>query len=378
MQKTILLSIIVILLSCSEKETKKVDTDKSVKPTKKESAFEDQKLIIEEIDLPTDSLFLNSHYRGVQIKDGIGYISGSNSQTPEVNLKTGSVYRFLHNGAIPNMEFRDIHRTNNSSLNMSIVKPSGLFTRCSDASRQSSISPPDTIGFFTRYAHTDTLCFLDGMDFWNDSVGIVFGDPLDGYPFALKTNDGGTSWNRIAEEKLPKSLEVEAGFAASGTSIVCVGEGVGYIGLGGEQARIFKTTDYGDTWKATNTNMLQGEAGMGIYSMSFKDELNGVAVGGNWENTTCGDSKIYTNDGGLTWQSGLGVQEYRSCVTYWKDGIYISTGTSGTDISYDDGAHWQMLDTLGFNSIAFMDNGQGIGVGNRGLIRKLNLQNIKR
>ena len=53
----------------------------------------------------------------------------------------------------------------------------------------------------------DSLVFMDGMDFWNDSVGLVYGDPLSGYHFILKTTDSGESWSRIPQENIPENLE---------------------------------------------------------------------------------------------------------------------------------------------------------------------------
>ncbi len=112
----------------------------------------------------------------------------------------------------------------------------------------------------------------------------------------------------------------------------------------------------------------------GIYSIAFKDELNGVAVGGNWENPDCDSSKVYTNNGGQTWHLSEGIQDFRSCVTYVKEDTYISTGTSGTDISYDGGKSWKLLDSIGFNAIKINPDLNGVAVGSYGTITEVELK----
>jgi len=69
-----------------------------------------------------------------------------------------------------------------------------------------------------------------------------------------------------------------------------------------------------------------------------------------------------------------GVQDYRCCITYLFDEVYLSTGTSGTDITYDGGKNWEELDSIGFNSIKFSNDSSGMAVGSYGKIAKIKLQ----
>jgi hypothetical protein len=48
--------------------------------------------------------------------------------------------------------------------------------------------------------------FLDGVAFWDARNGLVFGDPVDGKWYLLRTRDGGRNWQRIAPENLPPVL----------------------------------------------------------------------------------------------------------------------------------------------------------------------------
>ena len=259
------------------------------------------------------------------------------------------------------LHFRDAHAFENHHLLMSIQNPAQII-KVTNEKKEVVLNINDTLAFF------------DGMDFWENGSGVLFGDPLLDQHLIYTSNDEGNSWEQVELDSLIIPLENEGGFAASGTSIVCVGNGVGYIGFGAEEVRVLKTSDYGKSWMFQKTPMPKNQIGTGIYAMAFKDELNGVAVGGNWEFPDGDSSKVFTKDGGVTWRLSKGIQGYRSCVTHIKNDIYIATGTKGTDITYDGGVSWSFLDSLGFNAIQFADEINGVGVGNNGLIKLMKLQ----
>ena len=64
---------------------------------------------------------------------------------------------------------------------------------------------------------------------------------------------------KFLPENIPQPLEGEAGFAASGTCLAVQGKSNVWFGTGGGSiARIFRSTDGGDTWKVSETPMLSG------------------------------------------------------------------------------------------------------------------------
>lgn len=317
-------------------------------------------LAVEQLNLDVDKF----HFRGLYILDSNTlWISGTNGVVIH-SFDGGMTWKIDSISEARELDFRDVHALNDSTALVLSAGSPGKILKTSNKGNT----------WKEAYANYDSLIFYDGMDFWNEQEGIVFGDPIHRKMQMLYTNDGGTTWTKIDSTNLPKTLPIEAAFAASGTGIITLGNTKIYIGTGGEQARFITSNDKGKTWNYFSTPMLQGTASKGIYSMAFKDDKNGVAVGGNWENIECDSSKMYTNDGGRTWHLSNGIQHYRSCVAHVKDDVYISTGTSGTDISYDGGKSWQFLDSVSLNAIQFFPNSlSGIGVGSKGKIVRLKL-----
>ena len=346
----------VLFISCAENEGSVSEGDYNPAKSGFEVSSDSFSLFVKSLNT-NDTL---AHYRGLHQLGNAFFISGTEGKILIKTFQLEQIELFQAKYT----DLRDIHVLSDSSiLVMGIASPGHIWKINKGEKAWRKV-----------YSNMDSLVFMDGMDFWNDSVGLVYGDPLSGFHFILKTIDGGENWSRIPQENIPENLEIEAGFAASGTGIVCKENGTAYIGLGGNKARVLISKDFGDNWSIVETPLLHGSGSKGIYSIAFKDELNGVAVGGNWENPECDSSKIYTNNGGQTWYLSEGIQDFRSCVTYIQDDTYISTGTSGTDISYNGGKSWKLLDSIGFNAIKINPDRHGVAVGSFGRIAEVELQ----
>lgn len=341
MRPLILSCFFILLFACQQKESTK-----------------QYRMQYQHIDVATES-----NFRGLSIaKDRSIWISGTQ----------GTILRSVDEGQhwdrfqIPNtdsIDFRDIEAFDaQHAITLSAGSPALIY--------ETKNGGKDWV---LRYADHDPKIFLDGMDFSNATQGMVFGDPIHGKLSLLKTENGGESWEKIPRAQIPNALEVEAGFAASGTSIVCIENEV-WIGLGGEQSRVFYSADFGEHWTAKNSAMLSGTAMQGIYSMSFKNNKIGIAVGGEW-NSNPEISHIYTSDGGKNWQVAKGVQAYRSGSTYLFEDVFIATGKGGTDLSTDNGATWKALSSAGWYSIASSADGKLIvGTGKQGKVSLIRLE----
>jgi photosystem II stability/assembly factor-like uncharacterized protein len=202
--------------------------------------------------------------------------------------------------------------------------------------------------------------FLDAFAFWDARNGIAVGDPIDGHFMILRTTDGGAQWVQVPAQNIIPALPGDGIFAASGTTIMVNGNANGWFATGGSSAaRVFRSTDKGQTWAASNTPIISTQASTGIFSIAFKDALNGIIVGGDYRKVEeAKDNIAKTSDGGRTWtlitNSGLGG--FRSCIAYVpgsKGKTLLATGPSGSDYSSDGGMHWVKYDAQGFHVFSF-------------------------
>jgi photosystem II stability/assembly factor-like uncharacterized protein len=200
--------------------------------------------------------------------------------------------------------------------------------------------------------------FFDALYFNKREDGWLLGDPVDGKFYLLHTENGGTSWDRSTTPSLAAPAGAGGAFAASNQSFALsnrgpiFGGGGGYIyrgtwpscslSIGYNEPE--KCLDHMD-FHATQLPGLTGSAGAGIFAI-FETPSAMVAVGGDY---TAPDSAAHTaafslNDGTVWTPSATPPHGYRSTVVYdVNTRTWITTGPNGTDISQDNGNHWQPL-----------------------------------
>jgi photosystem II stability/assembly factor-like uncharacterized protein len=216
--------------------------------------------------------------------------------------------------------------------------------------------------------------FLDGIAFWDGSRGIALGDPMDGRFLILRTDDGGAHWTELPAAAAPAALAGEAAFAASGTAVVAGLGGRAWIGTGGgAAARVFRSSDYGRSWAASETPIPAGSPSTGIFSLTFRDALHGVAVGGDYAHPRAARANVaVTTDGGRTWALAdtAGTTTYLSGVAYLRGGSdVVAVGTEGVFESADGGRTWIRRDTVSCNAVAALAGADSVvAVGERGRV----------
>ncbi|WP_436834084.1 WD40/YVTN/BNR-like repeat-containing protein [Parapedobacter sp. DT-150] len=201
--------------------------------------------------------------------------------------------------------------------------------------------------------------FFDGMDFWEDGRGLAYGDPIAGVMQLLATDDGGRTWRDISSNAGIRLATGEAGFAASGTGIRALSGGHAFIATGGQRSRLFRSADYGNTWKGLECPIAQGAASTGIFSVAFLDERHGVVVGGDYQQDRDNENAVLvTDNGGATWrQPAIGTNGYRSAVEYIGKQRLMAVGTSGVDLSSDGGRTWKPVSGESYHTVRKAKNG---------------------
>jgi photosystem II stability/assembly factor-like uncharacterized protein len=359
----IIIAVIIFYSCSSQKEVIKPKEDKKdsvvVAPVVKKKTLA---LSIER--LRTRS---NASLRGISVIDSLtAWASGSNGTI----LRTtdgGDSWVDVKVKGHETRDFRDIEAFDkNTALIMSIEAPA-FFFKTTDGGKT----------WKRKYMNNNPSIFFDGFSFFDRKNGIAISDPIDGKLYLIATKDAGETWKEIPSVNIPPVIKGESAFAASGTSIALIGKDMVWIGTGGgDRARVYKSEDSGSNWRLTDSKLKAGNSSSGIFSVCFKDELNGIVVGGDYKK----DKELSANcavsdDGGLSWQLIEQNQPagFRSCVAWNEiEKYWLTVGTSGADFSVDDGRTWTPLNKNSYNSIGFSKaDGTGFIVGDKGVIYKV-------
>jgi len=339
MMRYILCFLVVLNISCKPDSRKERPAISAVEVSR---VFEDS-TSIRAIEVTGDAIaFAGSngiygYYKLNDITDN-GY--------PLVIEKNSGTIDFLGNTPA----FRAIASTSTHIFLLSIAQPALLYSYDKTTRSTELVYLEDVAGVF-----------YDAMTFWNNKEGIAMGDPVDGCISVIITRDGGGTWSKIPCNKLPKTADGEAAFAASNTNISVQGNNT-WIITGGKKSNVLYSPDRGRTWMLHKTPLVQGAETTGGYSMDFYNNETGVIYGGDYlkpeENTA---NIAITQDGGKLWNLiGQNVnQGYKSCVQFVpnSDGNeLIALGFSGISYSRDGGAQWQEISNQAYLSFRFLND----------------------
>lgn len=290
--------------------------------------------------------------RGLSVVDNsVAWVSGSNGWTA-LTSNAGKSWTWKQVPGYEKFDFRDIEAfSENKAIIVSAGSPA-VVLRTADSG----------LTWKEVYRNDSPEIFLDGMDFWNSKIGMIYGDPINGKMQLLKTSDSGLTWQNINDNLNVSLIEGEASFAASGTAIRCLKNGSAYIVTGGMQSRIFVSKNFGDTWDVYPCPIIQGKSSTGPFSIAFRNSKRGIAAGGDYQQDTLSENiLLLTKNDAKSWVKPLiGPDGYKSAVEYITPQKVIATGTSGTDISEDGGKTWTKLSAEGYNSVRKAKSGSWV------------------
>lgn len=144
--------------------------------------------------------------------------------------------------------------------------------------------------------YVENKSFINDIYFWNPAIGIMIGDPRDGYFEIYKTYNGGLAWNKIPSYFIPPSLPEEIGhmgaFAYCGNSILfATGTNI--------NSRVYVSHNAGENWFVTNPGIKN------IFRLSLGTNGFVIVMGWTWNKSTnqFNDTQFkISRDSGRTWK----------------------------------------------------------------------------
>ncbi|MFA0962930.1 WD40/YVTN/BNR-like repeat-containing protein [Roseivirga sp. BDSF3-8] len=321
----------------------------------------------QKITLQPDTLPLPLSYRGLHVlSDSLVWVSG-----PEGTLLRttdgGNTWKQLPPPPADSLDYRTLWAFDEQTSVIGSAGQPAMIYRTEDAGREWRMTYRDTSG----------QAFFDALLFGSDSLGLVMSDPVDGKFLLLATVYGGREWRPIPPSAIPDAGKGEAGFAASNSGMIALGDSVLMFATGGSQVRVIRLDGHYQGWHAVDVPMDATSEARGIYSMAANAQGNIVAVGGDYTQTDDEENNLVVSaDGGLTWEriDNAGLRGYRSGVAWipGTEATFIAVGTSGMDITYDGGRTWQPLSNTDLNAIRFSPSGKvGWAVGREGKVVRI-------
>ncbi|RVT99771.1 oxidoreductase [Mucilaginibacter limnophilus] len=267
------------------------------------------------------------------VDDNTAWVSGSKGS---VGLTTdgGKTWRWQQVKGFESADFRDVDAFDDKEAIIIASGSPALILKTVDSG----------VNWKVCYRNNDSLYFLDAMDFINKKHGWVIGDPVNGKFLLLETKDAGNKWVE-RQDISPEAITNEAAFAASGTCFRADKSNL-YLVTGGVKSRllVFNSFDI----KNFNIPIKRGKASQGAFSLAIHYNKY-VIVGGDYANDKNTDSVACSVTKVETVLSRKGPLGYQSCVEYCNGTTYLATGTSGSNLSINDGKSWEQIDNRSFN-----------------------------
>lgn len=276
-----------------------------------------------------------SSFRGLSVVDErVVWVSGSNG-TVGRSINGGKNWQFMQVKGFEQTDFRDIEAFNDSTaIIMGIDCPARIFKTTDRGETWKLMFEDSTKGMF-----------LDAMEFWNEKVGVVVGDPLSGKAFTAKLSKSAETWNPNTLKNRPPLDSGEAFFASSGTNIRLLNQYDMIAVTGGFHSNLLIKNN------KIKLPLLQGKESTGANSIAVKESNTYMIVGGDFmKKDSIEGNYCFTKDNGKSWIfSQRPPHGYRSCVEYIEKSTWITCGLNGVDITTDDGDHFQKISDVGFH-----------------------------
>lgn len=322
---------------------------------------------------------VDTNLRGVSVVSSPGYVGnevvwacGSNGVILK-SADTGNTWQQIKVAGGEALDFRGIRALSTASA----------YVMSSGEGDKSRIYKTTDGGATWKMQFTDTrpTFFLDAIACYGELKCVALSDPVDGKFVIVRTTDG-ENWQIASSEFMPPALKDEGAFAASNSSLMMLHAGQDvdhtllYFATGGPSgARVFRSTDFGNSWTATDTPLAGGNASSGIFSIARFNGENAI-VGGDYKKPDATEgTAAYSSDHGKQYELAENPPSgYRSAVAWLGREMLVAVGPNGSDFSADGGRTWKRTDLIGLNAVESIYRGGGRdawAVGPTGTVERL-------
>jgi photosystem II stability/assembly factor-like uncharacterized protein len=275
--------------------------------------------------------------RGLSVvNDNTAWISGSKGYIG-ITTNGGKVWAWSQVKGFERSDFRDIEAF---SAKEAVIMSSGtpaVVLKTTDGG----------VNWKAKYTNPDSAYFFDAMDFSDHQHGYILGDPIHNKILLMETKDAGNTWHPF--KNAPDALTGEASFAASGTCLRANKNRITIVTGGGASRELAFVSD---TWLQTPLPFPHQKQSQGAFSVASNGKTE-VFVGGDYANDKRTDSVACF----ITYERATptltfpqsGPAGFQSCVEYVSGGIFLSTGTLGTNITTNGGQNWTKIDDTSYN-----------------------------
>ena len=288
--------------------------------------------------------------RGLSVpSESVIWASGSKG-TIAKSLDGGKQFEWMQVKGFETRDFRAIHAFNDQEAIIVAVASPGIILKTKDGGMH----------WDKVYENKDTSMFLDALHFSDENNGTVIGDPIEGHLFILTTNNKGATWVQKPNTFFKSTLNNgEAFFASSNSNLIQIGNKLLFV-TGGLSSRLWING------MAEAMPIIQGTSSTGANSIAVSP--NGsrvVVVGGDFANDSIAIQNIVGYQLSETPKSSVkdlsanqlilkkidiaNPKGYKSCVEFLDNDRLITCGTSGVDISKNNGASWETISKESFH-----------------------------
>lgn len=286
----------------------------------------------------------NASLRGLSVVNNeVVWASGSNG-TVFKTTNGGKSFDVIRPKGFEKRDFRDIEAFDSLTAMIMAVDTPALILKTTDGGQT----------WKKVFEDKRPGMFLDAMDFQGSS-GVVVGDPIDGKMFRAYTFDQGESWT--IDENAPQLTAGEAFFASSGSNVKLISSKAtkklkaadkGVFVSGGIRSRFFLGA------QSYLIPLQQGKNSTGANGFAFKPNSHyGFICGGDFSDPKRSDSSMVLfqmkkRKVEFSFPATL-PSGYKSAVAFVKEYVWVSCGTSGIDLSTDNGKNWKKISDLPFH-----------------------------